>query len=146
VVTPDGTDYNGIRLNFTGAVPGSVINVRAITCGLGGSVSGFPVPHRILDHVALSGDVPPASTNLTIDESDGAFGTQAQESGSNYFRFVRDIESGAVDFIQIAYNPSNFGGTGSGLNWGSGVMFRVIAALPPGVFGGVNVTPEFVNI
>lgn len=139
--TTDGITYNGIRLTFTGAIAGTVVNVRGLSYGVSGSLSGSPIPNYISDQHAMDGDRPPGSV-LTINTSNGIFGTQNPVSGANYFKLNR-TGIGEVNFLELAVNFRNFGGTGSGLNWGSGIMLRVIATPPSGTVG---VVPSFVVI
>jgi hypothetical protein len=141
IETTNGTPYTGLRLTFTGASAGTVVNIRGIRYGVSGSIDGDPITNYISDQIAMDGDTPPGG-DITIDTTNGVFATQNPIAGANYFRFNR-TGVGEVDFLELAYNPANFGGTGSALNWGSGIMLRIIATPPSGT---VSVVPTFVVI
>lgn len=141
IIIPDNgtiTPQTGIRLNFAGAVVGTIVNVRIIEFDLGGPIVGSS--QVLFDALSMSGDGFPATVG-PIDQTTGQFANEVPVAGNPYYKLSRDASIiGMVNNLDIFFNFIGAIGTGDGLNWGCGLMVRIIAIPPSGtvvVTGGV---------
>lgn len=140
-------NHTGVRFDFSGAVDGTIINIRMILLGIGGGFIGNDFADSL---VALTGNgfsdpvggAPPTGAG-PIDTGSGVFATQTPISGINYYTLRRDKDiPSRVDFLKVPAPNNNWTGTGTGLNWGWMLLVRIVAVLPGGN-EAVTVVPSF---
>lgn len=144
---PTTNNHTGVRFDFSGAVTGSIIQMRAIILGIAGvstfsstfnlvmSGAGFPTP--VVNSFGFNIGFGP------IDTGSGIFATETPLPTNAYYTLRRDGDiPGRVDFLKIPAPNNNIDSVGNGDGFGWMLLVRILGVLP-GDNQAITVIPSF---